>query len=124
LQRVYSELSADFFNIYEKLKREFYELKEDISKRLDIDIIFAKLNQFYETYQKFLKVLEDLISIDERWQEIYKKIEYLFDRGMTYLFKYESNFDYDRALSTLNTMETRLKNVDSSLNELNLRAAA
>ena len=124
LQRTYDELSAEFFETYTRLKHQFYELKEDISKRLGIDIVFAKRNQFYETYQRFLKVLEDLISIDKRWRDIDSKMEYLFGRGMTYLFKYESNFDYDRALSTLNRMETSLKNVEVLLDRLGLRTAA
>jgi len=124
LQRVYSELSADFFNIYEKLKREFYELKEDISKRLDIDIIFAKLNQFYETYQKFSKVLDALISLDRRWQDIDSKMGFLFGRGILYLLKYENNFNYDKALNTLNMMEKALDAIESPLSDLRLSSAA
>ena len=123
LKRTYDELSAEFLETYIRLKQLFYELKEAITGRLSIEEVLIKLNQFYETYQQFLKSLEILISIDNRWQDIDSKLGF-FGRGVTYLFKYENNFDYDKALRTLNTMETGLKNAEVSLNKLELRAVA
>ena len=122
LQRTYHELSTEFFETYTRLKQLFYELKGVISKRLSIEEVFAKRNQFYETYKQFTHLLEELTSIDERWGKVESKIGF-FSRGVTYLFKHENNFDYDKALKTLNIMKKSFKKIEDSLNELNSKAA-
>ena len=124
LKITHDELSAEFFETHETLKKQFYELKEIISKRLDMKIVFAKRNHFYETYQKFSKVLDALISLDRRWQDIDSKMGFLFGRGILYLLKYENNFNYDKALNTLNMMEKALDAIESPLSDLRLSSAA
>ncbi|HLC60439.1 MAG TPA: hypothetical protein VJJ52_03335 [Candidatus Nanoarchaeia archaeon] len=124
LKITHDELSAEFFETHETLKKQFYELKEIISKRLDRKIVFAKRNHFYETYQKFSKVLDALISLDRRWQDIDSKMGFLFGRGILYLLKYENNFNYDKALNTLNMMEKALDAIESPLSDLRLSSAA
>ena len=93
-----------------------------VSKRLSIEEIITKRNQFYEAYNQFIHLLEELTSIDERWGNVESKIGF-FSRGVTYLFKHENNFDYDKALNTLNIIEKSFKKIEDSLNELNLKVA-
>ncbi|HLC50597.1 MAG TPA: hypothetical protein VJI97_04180 [Candidatus Nanoarchaeia archaeon] len=124
IKRIYLELLAEFLEVYNALKQQFYELKEIIFKRLSNKEVFAKRDEFYGTYQQFLELLESLISINGRWKNIDSKMAFIFGSGVTYLMKYHNNFDYDKALETLNTMEPKLREIESLISSLRLSAVA
>lgn len=117
--KVFKELSVQFLGTFNTLKIAFYELKEAISKQLNLQEIINKRDTLYEVYKQFSTLLEALISINKKWQCIDNQMGF-FDRGFRYLFRYENNFDYDKALNTIKVMEPGLKRAESSLNELGL----